>query len=110
MGYYPTKEGTKFFKNLIKHEEGPWYLILLPTSQWAAFWSQGMDTCYSESIFDGVYDRSCAFIGNKKETIEYILKSLEKDNLDNPLNFNYDTNKIRKNLLRVNSKLNKYPD
>lgn len=110
MGYYPTKEGTKFVKKLIKHEEGPWYLLFLPNKQWAAFWNQGLDTCYSEAIFDGDYQLACAFIGSKRDAIEYILKSLEEHNLHDPINFHYQIDKIRNSLFRSNSKLNKFPD
>ena len=109
MGY-PTKEGTRFVKKLIKHTEGPWYFLFLPNGQWAAFWNQGLGGYHSESIFEGDYERACAFIGNKKDTIEYVLKELHEDNLSDPLNFNYQIDRIREKLLRSNSKLNKFPD
>jgi len=108
--YDPTKEGSKFVKKLIKYDFCLWYLLLLPNRKWAALWSQGMDTCYSESIFDGDYERACAFTGNKKDTIEYILKALQEDNKRDPLNFNFPIEKIRKKIFRSNSKLNKFPD
>jgi hypothetical protein len=110
MEFYPEKKYIKFTKGLVKHIEGPWYLLLLPNQQWAAFWYQGLETYYAESIFNGNYEEACAFIGNKKDTIEFILKELQKDNLHDPLNFNYQIEKIRKKLTRSNSKLHKFPD
>lgn len=110
MGYDPTKEGTRFVKKIIKHIEGPWYFLLLPNGKWAAFWNQGLGNCYSEAVFDGDYELACAFIGNKKDTIEYVLKSLQKEKLHDPVNCNYPIDKIRKKLFRSNSKLNKFPD
>ena len=110
MGYDPTNEGTIFVKNLIKYDFLLWYLLLLPDGKWAAFWHQGLDTCFSEAIFDGNYESVCAFIGNKRDTIEYILTSLHQHNLEDPLNFNFQIDKIRKNLYRANSRLKKFPD
>lgn len=110
MGYDPTAKGIRFVKNLIKYDFLLWYLLLLPDGKWAAFWHQGLDTCYSEAIFDGDYDYACAFIVNKRDTIEYILTSLHKHNLEDPLNFNFQIDRIREKLFRVNSSLNKYPD
>ena len=111
MGYdNPTEKGTRFVKRLIKHDFCLWYLLLLPNGKWAAFWHQGLNTCYSESIFDGNYEYACAFIGNKIDTIEYILNSLHEHNLEDPINFNFQIDLIRKNLYRANSKLKKIPD
>lgn len=110
MGYHPTKEGTSFVKKLIQYDLELWYLLFLPNKKWAAFWHQGLDTCYSEAIFDGNYELACAFIGSKKGAIEYILQSLEEHNLHDPVNFCYQIKKIRNNLFRSNSKLNKFPD
>lgn len=108
MGSGGTKEGNRFVKGLIKHEEIPWYLLLLPNGKWAAFWSQGMDSDYSEAIFNGDYDCP-AFVGNKKDTIEFILKSLREECRRDP-NFKRDVDRIGKSLFRSNSKLNKFPD
>lgn len=110
MGYDPTVKGTQFVKKLIRHDFLLWYLLFLPNGKWAAFWHQGLDTCFSEAIFDGDYESVCAFIGNKKDTIEYILSSLCEHNLSDPLNFNFQIEKIRKKIFRANSKLSKYPD
>ena len=110
MGYDSTTKGTGFVKNLIKYDFLLWYLLLLPDGKWAALWHHGLDTFFSEAIFDGDYESICAFIGNKKDTIEYILSSLYEYNLSDPLNFNFQIDKIRKKLFRANSVLNKYPN
>ena len=109
MGY-PTKEGTRFVKKLIKHEEGPWYFLLLPNGKWAALWDQGLDSHFSEAIFEGNYEWACAFIGSKKETIEFVLNSLSELQRHDPHNYNYKVDQIRERLFRSNSKFNKFPD
>lgn len=107
---HQTEEGTRFVKKLIKHTEGPWHFLFLPNERWGALWFHGLDGWHSESIFEGEYERGCAFVGSKKDVIEYVLQQLHEDNVRDPLNFNYQIERIRKKLLRSNSKLNKFQD
>jgi hypothetical protein len=107
---HPTSEGTRFVKKLIKHTEGPWHFLFLPNGKWGALWFHGLDGYCSEFVFEGEYDRGCAFVGSKKDLIEYVLQQLHEYNLQDPLNFSYKIERIREKLLRSNSKLNKFPD
>lgn len=108
MGYGASVEAQKHIKKLIRHTEGPWCLLFLPNSQWAAFWFAGLECCHAEAVFERNYSASCAFVGNKDDTIEYIIQSLLKHNRRDPLNYNFNIDKIRKKLFRSNSKLNKF--
>ena len=108
MGYPASNEARKYVEKLVKHNEGPWCLLLLPTGQWAAFWYQGIDGDQAELVFSREYERACAFIGNKEDTVEYILKDLLEHTRRNPRNYKFDIAKRRKSIFRSNSKLNKF--
>jgi hypothetical protein len=108
MGVVSSMEARKYIKKLIKHSEGPYCLLLLPTNEWAAFWFTDLGCCHVQAVFEGNYLNSCAFIGNKTHTIEYVLRQLEEIYKQDPINSNYNVNKIRKKLFRSNSKLNKF--
>jgi len=108
MGFASSIESRVHMKKLIKHMEWPYCLLLLPTNEWAAFWFTDLSCCHVQAVFDGDYLNTCAFIGGKIPAIEYILSQLEELNKEDPLNYNYNVNKIRKKLFRSNSKLNKF--
>jgi hypothetical protein len=54
MGYAPSNEAARYIKkDLIKHEEWPWYILLLPNGKWGALWEQGLHMEYADCIYDG---------------------------------------------------------
>lgn len=104
MGYGPTKEAYKFTKSLIKGEEGPWYILHLPNKKWGALWYHGLEAEHAQGIYEGEYEESLAFIGEREEALEFVLTSLEELQKEDPLNYRYDLRKIRSKFSRKNSK------
>lgn len=46
-----------------------WMLLELPNGMWAAFWSQGFNSSYCESIANGRYREVCSYRSRVKERV-----------------------------------------
>lgn len=66
------------YKMLQARPHPNWFLLKLPTGKWAALWYQGLGL-YDEAIEAGDYENTCAFIGTKREALEYIRQDAAAD-------------------------------
>lgn len=97
MGYGATPATIRSVTKMIKATIGPWHLLKLPNKQWAALWFAGLDCDHATGIVEGDY-WGCAYVGTRRETVEFIVEDLKALNKEDPLNFKFNIAEVREKL------------
>jgi hypothetical protein len=68
-----TRPGSaEIVTEFIRDSFAGWLLLELPNGEWAAFWEQGIDGPWADSVAVGDYEVACAFVGSLYSTAVYI--------------------------------------
>lgn len=84
MGLGASEAAKRYLRGLYLEEAAGYLLLKLPTEEYAAFWHQGVDTEFADSVLLGRYSEACAIVGSLSEVALFIKESADNSIIQDP--------------------------
>jgi hypothetical protein len=85
MGIEVSQAEQAIVRKMISRKTAWWCLMKLPNGQWGALWEAGIDIGYGSGFITGIYS-DLAYIGGRKDTVEFIINDLKRMAASDPDN------------------------
>lgn len=94
MGIGPTPKQLEAIKKMVSRKTIWWYLMKLPNGRWGALWCAGLESEHGSGLVENDYS-GLAYMGTRKDTVNYIINDLKQMAEDDPVNCSFEETYIK---------------